>query len=483
MGHCYICGETLISRPKDFNENREKYVGQAIAHEEHIIQNAIYGRLKSNKILCEECGGNLGGVIDADFCDLFSSFTERLRPILASKDHGSNSFQKSLNGYLYKVDGSKLNVRIKGGKVITTEPDYEYIKNEHVVHIFASQKVAKHYRHKVISELKKKGVKIENLRFEVIDDLSSYGNIGFHFSEGVENFNDKFKMGLNKIAMGFAMSNGIYRSDVPRVFDIKTSSITFTGNVVPFYPFGALELAIESFRSVVEDGYPTHTLILFTERNTTSNRLICYIDLFSTFQYYVILNDKYEGDEVLEHYSQTILKQELPDIDIRANRWKHLLIVAEELGVDRNELYGKPMEKVFDILETKKRQRTVDYKKDIVAYFGAATNRVVQNIMLKGANYLDHLNVDEKQIIQSMPDLDKDDLLSINAELQRIETGFFYRRSYIEYQKNVGLIIMPTVTKMMEISRVNKELFVSYGHFKFFQLSQFIQQKELKMDK
>tara|TARA_R110002049_G_scaffold81422_2_gene207093 strand:- start:136 stop:1587 length:1452 start_codon:yes stop_codon:yes gene_type:complete len=483
MGVCYICAKTLISRPDDYRENREKYVGQAIAHEEHIIQNAIYGRLKSNNILCEKCGGNLGGAIDADFCDLFSSFTERLRPILASKNHGSNSFQKSLNGYLFKVDGSKLDVRIKRGKVVTTEPDYEYIEDGQVVHIFATQKVAKYYRHKVISELKKNGVDIEKLRFEVIDDLSSYGNVGFHFSEGVENFNDKFKMGLNKIAMGFAMSKGIDRIAVPRIFDTNISAITFTGNVVPFYPFGALELALEPFRAVVEDGYPTHTLILFTERDATSNRLICYIDLFSTFQYYVILNDKYEGDEVLEQYSQTILKQELPDIDIRANRWKHLLIIAEELGVEHNELYGKSTEEVFDLLETKKRQRTVNYKKDIIAYFGAATNRVVQNIMLKGANYLNHLNDDEKQIIQSMPDLDKYDLLSINAELQRIETDFFYRRNYIEYTENDGLVIMPTVAKMMEISRVNQELFVSYGHLKFFQLSQFIQQKESEMDK
>lgn len=475
---CYICDRELVDRPADFVQNESKYKGLPIAHEEHIIQNAIYGRLKSSNILCEECGSKLGGQIDSDFCSLFTSFTERLKPILASKDHGSNSFQKSLNGYLYKIDGSKLDVKIKGGKVVPLKPDYEYVQAKNLVNIFATKKVAKEYQHKAISDLKKRGINTKKLKIKIIDDLSGYGSVGFHFSEGVANFNDKFKMGFNKIAMGYAMSKGINRNSVPRIFDVNSSEIIFTNNVIPFYPFGALELAIESFRAVIEDGYPTHTLILFTESYTTSKKLICYIDLFSTFQYYVVLNDKYNGDDILEHYSQTILKQELPELNIRANRWKHLLIIAHELGVSQNELSGKTIEEIYVFLETKKNQRVVSYTKDLVKYFHAATNRVTQNIMLKNAAYFNHLEEDEKQIVESMPDLDREDLFSINAELQRLEIDFFYRMNFIEFLEKEELKLTSTVAKIIEIYNINQELFVSYGYFKFFQLSQFIQQKE-----
>lgn len=478
---CYVCDRALLDRPEDFIQNNTKYKGLPIAHEEHIIQNGIYGRLKSKKILCEECGGKLGGQIDADFCSLFSSFTERLKPILASKDHGSNSSKKNLNGYLYKMDGTKLNVKIKGGKVVPLVPDYEYIKAENLVNILAPVKVAKKFKPKVISYLKKDGINIDGLKFQVVDDLSGYGSIGFHFSEGVDNFNDKFKMGFNKMAMGYAMSKGIDRTCVPRIFDTNSSKIIFTDNVIPFYPFGALELAIEPFRTIVEDGYPTHTIILFTESCPNSKKLICHIDLFSTFQYYVILNDNYTGEDILEHYSQTILKQELPEFDIRASRLKQLLIIAQELGVSQNEIFGKPIEEVYDLLERKKRQRTVNYAKDLVKYFNKAANRVAQNMILKKANSFGHLEEDEKLIFESMPDLYSDDLYSIHAELRRLETDFSYRMNFIEFLDEEGLILSSTVTKVIDIYDINQELFVSYGYFKFFQLSQFIQQKEAEI--
>lgn len=51
---CYVCGNS--------------YDGALTRrHDEHIIQNAIGGKLTSNRVVCESCGGKLGDSIDTPF--------------------------------------------------------------------------------------------------------------------------------------------------------------------------------------------------------------------------------------------------------------------------------------------------------------------------------------------------------------------------------------------------------------------------------
>ena len=60
--YCYICGEELTKS----NES-----------EEHIIPNAIGGKLKSNKLICKKCNNQLGNDIDYKLTkqlDFFSNF-------------------------------------------------------------------------------------------------------------------------------------------------------------------------------------------------------------------------------------------------------------------------------------------------------------------------------------------------------------------------------------------------------------------------
>ncbi|KAF3997003.1 HNH endonuclease [Glaciimonas immobilis] len=59
---CYLC-------EKLFNSI------DVVKHEEHIIQNAIGGKLRSDSILCEKCGETLGGTVDAPFVNAVSSLS------------------------------------------------------------------------------------------------------------------------------------------------------------------------------------------------------------------------------------------------------------------------------------------------------------------------------------------------------------------------------------------------------------------------
>ncbi|MDE6093021.1 MAG: heavy metal translocating P-type ATPase, partial [Ruminococcus sp.] len=69
-------------------------------------------------------------------------------------------------------------------------------------------------------------------------------------------------------------------------------------------------------------------------------RLFCYLDLFSTFQYYVLLNDDYEGEEISETYAQRLIpKGQRPDVSDYGP--KDLSIVMQEYKIDKSGLEGK----------------------------------------------------------------------------------------------------------------------------------------------
>lgn len=53
-----------------------------VCYDEHIIPNAIGGRLKSSKILCKKCGSNFGNNEDVAFVRLFNCFLYAIEDIM-----------------------------------------------------------------------------------------------------------------------------------------------------------------------------------------------------------------------------------------------------------------------------------------------------------------------------------------------------------------------------------------------------------------
>jgi len=467
----------MIDRPIDYELSKSKYSECAIKHEEHIIQNALHGRLTNCDILCERCGSKLSSEIDTDFCKIFEGITEQLKPILASKDHGNNKLIKSLKGYIFKENGSKINVLVKEGKVVPEVPYYELINKENKVKLFATKTVAKNFINKVKQELTDKGIDTRSINFENIDDISDLGNLGIIFSENISKFDEKFKLGLNKIATGFAIAKGIDRTQLPNTLDINKKKIIYTSNCVPYYPFSAIDNAIESLRSIIERKYPTHTLILFTDCSFGKNKLVCYIDLFSTFQYYVILNDDFNGDNIQKTYYQTVLKQVKPELNIRDTKMSELSIVADSLGISLKELEDKDIETIYNILDVKDKQMTASYILNLEENVNQFYNSVSTYLLLLKSGNSNCLSDLDKEILESIPVFDKrDDFILLN-ELERIENGkFFYKQNYIDSDPNFELSYYSTLSKMIEINNTNSDIMKSYGHFKFYLLTHFIQE-------
>ena len=95
-----------------------------------------------------------------------------------------------------------------------------------------------------------------------------------------------------------------------------------------------------------------HNLILFSQ----DSKLWCYVDLFNTFQYYVILSDEWDAKEpVLETYLQLLqqIDRTIPELYIR--KPKHILTYAMYFNV----------EPCMDLEEFKKRVEIAIHKESL----------------------------------------------------------------------------------------------------------------------
>lgn len=347
----------MYSPEETKNNKSDRQSEPKIMHEEHIIHNALFGKLKSSNILCKSCGSTFGGKEDKDFVSLFFVITERINHLTIPRDHGKAG-KNTLKGVLFDDASQKTSkkVSLRDGKVAPLQPFYEYNGEEDHVTIYADKNRGKQYKNVVLKELKNEGYDTEKLKFTFVDDISDQGVLGFHFSEGQTDFNGKFKRGFSKIAIGYAMHCGLKREDIPEALEIDSDGVGHLinkPNLIPFMPLGPTDFLYEVNRPELEEHYPSHTLILFSQKTGLKNFLFCYVELFSTFQYYVLLNDEYSGDELYKPYYQTVIKQDEIDLDVRRVRPKHLSAILESLGIDRSEFKGESLNDLYDFAERK----------------------------------------------------------------------------------------------------------------------------------
>ena len=256
-----------------------------IKSNEHIIQNALGGLEASTDICCPECNNYINKHIDVPFVTTFN-------PIIAN----INNFAKT---------NKKSSSPSYSGKAIYNGKEYSVIlKNGQVV---------------ACPELSKKlHCDISKLKFNIIS---------YDFNVNNESFNE----GTSKIAFNFALSKGIPFDYIKNGVYIekendKITNIKFQYQLIPFVPLNAIDDYIELESELLL----YHNLILFSQ----GSNLWCYVDLFNTFQYYVLLTDKWpKGKEISEIYFQQIQKLDrtIPEI----NRWrpKYGLIYADKYKI------------------------------------------------------------------------------------------------------------------------------------------------------
>lgn len=326
METCYSCGKKL----SDDGAN-----GTVKRHKEHIIHNGIYGKLKSSTILCEKCGGAYSKN-DAKFVELFSGFIELLRDKLIVKDHGTRS-AKRLKGFLYFPEDEKIDIEFCGGKVYPMSPYYEIDEEAKEIKICGQKKRIEHYQ----NVIKKDNPECSDYEVKLCDDISTLGSIGLFFSEGNKEFNSIFREGMCKIATEFALNCDVMMDELPYTLKLGNNNtselISDIAPIVPYTPHSAIDMILALMEDYVDLRYPLHILRLYSEpeENTGHRILVCYIELFGTFKYYILLNSDYKGSEIDWWYCQTIISEQ----DNQGNLLKPDIEIDKVLEDKRNRTY------------------------------------------------------------------------------------------------------------------------------------------------
>lgn len=330
---CYICNKELVDNPARDD--------QCQTHGEHIIHNGIRGKLISSQILCKRCGSKYSKE-DSAFCKIFAPFIAALKDQLIPADHGKDT-PKTLPGSLFDSltsnpdDPSRL-VNVRSGLVTPVEP-YHEIDGDKII-VYAEKQRIDQYVNVLAKQLKAEGKDIADYTVEKTTDIHDKGYLAYFFSKGNATFNDDFKKGIVKIAAEYALHCGVLREQLTEVLTInedgKASLNCTNTKIFPFIPTSLFDILYEDHRYLYEEGYPSHTLRLFSVRHDNgAAALYCYIDLFSTFQYYVMLNGDYKGDEVNETYAQRLLKKVKPDVS--GCDPSDLDIFIREYGIDMSQ--------------------------------------------------------------------------------------------------------------------------------------------------
>lgn len=298
---CTYCGATISK------ENISK---------EHIIQNALGGILESTAICCDICNNVVRREIDDKFCKIFNPIITQIKNLKKT----NTSSMPSCKGKAKYIDGKTYEVFIKNQAVIDC-PEYK--------------------------KTNKTGLSKADLRnFEIID-------------YDIEIHQDNFNQGIIKIAYNYAISLGIQHEKIASILRVdiakdKVEKVTFDAEVIPFVPLNAFDNFIELDSRIKL----SHTLILLSHENY----LVCYIDLFNTFQNYIILSENWTGEEIYEVYWQIIEKIDRTLPEFNFYRIKHIVTMASIYGVEATLDIDKLKKDVTHVINTE------SYKKDIQAY-------------------------------------------------------------------------------------------------------------------
>ncbi|MCZ9980610.1 hypothetical protein OFR20_03590 [Brachyspira hyodysenteriae] len=102
----------------------------------------------------------------------------------------------------------------------------------------------------------------------------------------------------------------------------------YNNKIIPFIPLNDFDYYLDSTVEL------SHTLILFNE----NNHLFCYIDLFNTFQYYILLSNEYKGNNIYYDYYISIDDSNTIDINSIKNEieyYKMFYTYITYYGIDR----------------------------------------------------------------------------------------------------------------------------------------------------
>ncbi|WCE10545.1 HNH endonuclease [Pseudomonas sp. JBR1] len=421
-------------------------------HEEHIIQNAIGGKLTSDRILCEDCGGRLADLIDTPFSDELALFNI-LHGTSRDRDSRTNGVKIDV---LTKVkpeslSGSTSYRLCEDYRVLPNRPIFFRNETEKTITIIASttKQATDFSKSKPIQRLAGDGYKIQKE-----DD------VGIYAEKCIYNFNPNsiaIIRGISKIALEFAIYSGIesrFLEDfIAHLLDASNSE----GNqnlVIQYYPTTDEEKIYEVKKYEHEDWHPNHQITLFSDRS----ELYCYVELFGSIQKYVHLSSKYGGKKILTRFTQRVRSWNFNPSDWSGGP-KDLHIFAGQFGIQYRGRRLEDIEK--DVIhQARIRSYTLDPEiqiNKVKHIMQALIHYTIANI--KGTPTVDEL-------LEKSVNADQTFGLSILRKLKDnpIDALKMIRKSYLHFRVKSNKDCCPTLAR-----KIAPEILDQYSRFKLYE--------------
>lgn len=368
MKKCYLCDKHLVSKEEFNNENSNPEL-HTITHEEHIIQNALGGFLKSRDILCEKCGNDLNTLIDVSFINIFKLFTYGLDVKIDRKTKRPSFKHASFTLFSHKKN--KVDIKIYKDCWQPFKNDFFVLEDKNLVLFLLNNNNEKNYNHLFSlwanSPLYNPDYtikKITNLR-----ELEGFTQSKFEIT------NEAFKKGFAKIAVEYAILHNIAKENL----NLALLKNNFLDQII-FLPYYIASETTEKFENLNELSFePFHSLYLF---NHYSRNLVCYIDLFNTFKGFIILNKNYYEKNISKLYIQKTRESESLKNDF------HVHYLSTKLQYHYKSTIENSFESILS--DTQNHEQQENYLLSVTK-----TNHYYFNRLL---NYISKLNLDRDYI-------------------------------------------------------------------------------------
>jgi hypothetical protein len=264
MIYCYRCNIEITKE----NESNE-----------HIIINAIGGRLKSKKLLCQKCNSNFGKESDSCLASQLNDFMVLLK-IPRNRGKSQPMIGKDINGVEYNANINKIKLKNTVTKIENNAFSIESSSEKEM----------------------KKAVKGLCRKYNKSDSDNLYNDVNWKNEEfnkplffNMEIGGDKLKKAICKCAINFYIHKGGDKKFVKKILSHmeRGQNLDF---VMPYYKDNIYN---------IKDCECFHTLYIRGDK--VEKILYAYIDYFNVVKYIVILNDKYGGKNISYQYQYDLL--------------------------------------------------------------------------------------------------------------------------------------------------------------------------------
>jgi len=322
---CYLCDQPFDSE-------------KVLKHDEHIIQDSLGGSLIGDEILCASCGSKLGNRVDGPFVAALAPLT-----VLLDLPRGAGANARAETRLIPNEDEAASLAAVtfwlaNDFTVMPSRPLMVTSDSKKTVTIIGSTlDQAKQFSN---SPAVKTALSL-GYALELCANAAPYAqSLLLSVSPGSMDV----LRGVLKIALDFANHSGVPREVFKHLLadrDLTNAEELLRSSVFPYYPTTDAERFFETEKHTHEDWFPTHHIYIFChDRN-----LYCYVELFGTIQYYVLLSAEYDGPPIETKFVQKAERWNFNADTFTAKDPKDLCILAGEFGVD---MCGKSLDKIQD---------------------------------------------------------------------------------------------------------------------------------------